>query len=81
MLELGFIGQDIKYPEASFSGKSLVKACEDAEDNSENYTAVLNFLYRVDGDIRIRANYPKSIYDLISNKKIKMPIINIINKF
>lgn len=63
--ELGFIGQDIKYPEASFSGKSLVKACEDAEDNSENYTAVLNFLYRVDGDIRIRANYPKSLYDLI----------------
>jgi hypothetical protein len=63
--ELGFIGQDIKYPEPSFTGKSLVKASEEAEESLEDYTAVLNFLYQIDGDIRIRANYPKSLYDLI----------------
>ena len=63
--ELGFIGQDIKYPEISFTGKSLVKASEEAEESLEDYTAVLNFLYQIDGDIRIRANYPQSLYDLI----------------
>ena len=63
--ELGFIGKDIKYPETSSSGKSLVELSKEATDTQDNYTAILNFLYRVDGYIRIRANYPQSLYDLI----------------
>ena len=64
---LGFIGKDIKYPETSSISKTLSELGNTAniKYNKENYIAILNFLYRVDGDIRIKANYPQSLYDLI----------------
>ena len=61
---LGFIGKDIKFPEISNKRKSLIDLANEPIYTQE-HIAVMEFLYRVDGDIRIKANYPQSLYDLI----------------
>lgn len=62
--DLGFIGNDIKSPKTPDESKSLMELANEPYHTQE-HIAVIDFLYRVDGDIRIRANYPQSLYDLI----------------
>ena len=62
--DLGFIGNDIKSPKTPDESKSLMELANEPYHTQE-HIAVIDFLYRVDGDIRIKANYPQSLYDLI----------------
>ena len=62
--DLGFIGNDIKSPKTLDESKSLMELANEPYHTQE-HIAVIDFLYRVDGDIRIKANYPQSLYDLI----------------
>ena len=62
--DLCFFASDIKTTETSNESKSLLELANESMYTQEHID-VMDFLYRVDGDIRIRANYPQSLYDLI----------------
>ena len=62
--DLYFFASDIKSTETSNESKSLLELANESMYTQEHID-VMDFLYRVDGNILIRANYPQSLYDLI----------------
>ena len=62
--DLCFFASDIKSTETSNESKSLLELANETMYTQEHID-VMDFLYRVDGNILIRANYPQSLYDLI----------------
>lgn len=61
--ELGFLGTDLKHIDTT--GTTLAEMADGIKEYEDNIVSILNFLHQVDGYIRIKPNYPQSLYDLI----------------
>ena len=61
--ELGFLGADLKHIDTT--GTTLAEMADGIKEYEDNIVSILNFLHRINGYIRIKPNYPQSLYDLI----------------